>query len=381
MGIEKTKTINQAIALYVHGKSVADIANELHIPSSTIFWALRKANVPTRNGKPHLNKEQQEQIIHLFQSGRSRKDIAKIFGCHISSVISILCKYGFIGATYVSDKKSNEIAKMYIAGESLNQISKKLHISTTTVFNHCKKHNIITKTIGNRFELTHPNFFEILTAESAYFLGFFIADGCLMSRTGRNGTFSFGVNISDAYMVEIFQKSLGAPHKISINKGIARITITNEKVYKSLVAFGIPEKRKTYNLGDCSNLFCKLTNSNYARDFIRGFMDGDGCIFFNEKRGSHYVSFTAFSKSFLISIESLIRKRLNIEGKYVLQNNKYWRLNYYRKPVIEKLLGWIYNPEPTLQLSRKRQKWEYIKADYKYYKKKIRPPLSSLISH
>lgn len=54
-------------------------------------------------------------------------------------------------------------------------------------------------------------FLEINSDKKAYFLGFFIADGCVSFNTKNRcyGRFSFGIQIEDGYILEELAKELG----------------------------------------------------------------------------------------------------------------------------------------------------------------------------
>lgn len=141
------------------------------------------------------------------------------------------------------------------------------------------------------------------------------------------------------------------------------ITLTDQILYNSIVSWGIPEKRKTYNLDSCKTLFEKLKHAKCERDFIRGFLDGDGCIYVDANT-SNYISFTAYSKDFLESINNCIVNNTIISNGSFINVVNSWRLSFFGKERITKILEWIYNPLPKLLLRRKFEKWEQLKAKY-----------------
>jgi hypothetical protein len=359
MTTDTSQEMNRAIQLYVDGGNINEISTKTNVPTSSIYAELMKRNIPTRCGNKHLTVNDIEDICKLFKSGVTRKELALKFGYHKSSITNVLAKQQLIGNIYLSEELSQKIVTLYESNVSLSTISKMLNISMTTIHNHCKNHGLLLRNVGGRFDLEHPDFFETLTAESAYMLGIFIADGCLMTRKHRHGVLSFGLNLDDEYMVKNFQKLLGSPHKIRYYNNMASITITNQRVYNSITALGIPGKRKTYNLDECKPLFDKLSETTYERDFIRGFLDGDGSIHYSPKK-AHSVSFTAYSKKFLESIDKCIIRNVKVTNGYFISVGNSWRISYGGRNKVTKILKWIYESTSGLCLLRKKEKWDKI---------------------
>ena len=365
MNIDRLEKLNEAIKLYIAGQKICDISILLSIPAPTLYFEFKKRNI--NKGKVHLTDDQNKYIIELYKSGVSRKDISNKLNCHITSITKILRNNNFCGFEYITEEVSNKIANMYNTGKSLNEISQELNICMTTIHNHCKKHNIIIKQVGGKFVLTNPHFFETLTEDSSYMLGFFIADGCLMNSKNRKGTLSFGLDIQDQYMVENFKNLIGSPHKIRKDlknkRHMASIVLTDQTVYDSIIKWGIPKTRKTYNLDSCNMLFEQLQKNNFEKDFIRGFLDGDGCIYVG-KNSSNYISFTAYSNEFLESINNCIIRNTNVASGFFIRINNSHRLSFYGKDRIMKILNWIYNPSPKLFLLRKFNKYDQLKNKF-----------------
>ena len=61
--------------------------------------------------------------------------------------------------------------------------------------------------------INNDYFSEINSDKQAYFLGFFIADGCVSVNKAKrcNGRFSFGIQQMDGYILEELAKELGDP--------------------------------------------------------------------------------------------------------------------------------------------------------------------------
>ena len=61
--------------------------------------------------------------------------------------------------------------------------------------------------------INHDYFSEINSDKKAYFLGFFIADGCVSVNKAQrcNGRFSFGIQEEDGYLIEELGNEVNAP--------------------------------------------------------------------------------------------------------------------------------------------------------------------------
>ena len=149
---------------------------------------------------------------------------------------------------------------------------------------------------------------------------------------------------------------------------MSSLSITDDDLYNSIINWGLPRKHKTYNLDSCTYLFNELSKTQHSKDFIRGFLDGDGCIYVAKNKYNHKITFTSVSKNFLISIDNCLIDNLNINKGYfqniTSKNKNYWTLMYSGGNRIPKILNWLYYPNVNLFLIRKREKWENLQWIY-----------------
>lgn len=123
----------------------------------------------------------------------------------------------------------------------------------------------------------NENVFEIIdTEEKAYWLGFMYADGCVNRTSNR---IELSLKEEDYNHIVKFKTFLESEHTIGKkSKTIKdktyisyRLGITNEKLKNDLIKHGcVPNKTKVLK-------FPKL-NKKFIKHFIRGYLDGDGCI-------------------------------------------------------------------------------------------------------
>ena len=158
---------------------------------------------------------------------------------------------------------------------SLNKLSKMFDVSVDTIRSHFKKNGI---QIINRQNQTNrfSNIFEIIdTEEKAYWLGFLYADGYL-NRT-QPGHIELGLKKDDYNHIEKFKKFINSDNKISYRSETKsyRLSFSDSKMYKDLINHGCLERKSLI-------LKAPNINCNLRRHFIRGYVDGDGCLTYSK---------------------------------------------------------------------------------------------------
>lgn len=156
---------------------------------------------------------------------------------------------------------------------SLNKLSKMFDVSVDTIRSYFNKNGI---QIINRQNQTNrfSNIFEVIdTEEKAYWLGFLYADGYL-NRT-QPGHIELGLKKDDYDHIEKFKKFINSNNKISYRSKTKsyRLSFSDLKMYNDLINHGCLE---------CKSLILKAPNLQYnlKRHFIRGYVDGDGCLIY-----------------------------------------------------------------------------------------------------
>lgn len=348
------------INLYQDGYSATFISKNYNISIGVITRELDKRKILVRNRVYNYTKQFEKEIIEMHKDGYLIKDIANKFNFDQSCIGRLLRKKNLKTNNWLSTIKSQEITSLYEDGYSLNEISKIFNINPVTVYKHCLKQCKNIRPVGSKLPIDNISFFDNLNEKSAYILGIFIADGCLKPPN----IISFGLHIKDIYMVEKFKHLIGLHNKITIYKNMASITVKDNYLYESITQYKLPKSRKTYNLDGCNYLFNKLNNSNTTNHFIRGFLDGDGSIYYN-KTYYHKLSFSGYSREFLDSINKQICTTLSINTGYFHKrnNSNTYSLSFSGRKRILKICNWIYN-NASICLDRKKEKWLLIKNSY-----------------
>jgi len=184
--------------------------------------------------------------------------------------------------------------------------------------------------------------------ELSYAVGLIATDGCLYN-DGRH----LELTSKDIEQLETFKRCLGLNSKIGwkgssySTRRYPRVQFGNVKLYRWLLGIGLmPCKSK--RLGPL------LIPENYFFDFLRGSLDGDGCICTFQDPvypGSTrlYVSFHSASSPHLQWIHRMVTTQLPITG-FIRYGTRLWQLTYAKKASQQLLKALYYRPNlPCLQ--------------------------------
>lgn len=187
------------------------------------------------------------------------------------------------------------------------------------------------------------NYFQdINTSEKAYWLGMLLSDGNVYKTQ-----MTLKLQRRDRYLLERFKLSLSSEHPIhddisAEGHEFSSFFIGSKKLSQQLKSLGVIPN-KTFNVK-----FPKL-EKQFISHFIRGYFDGDGCMYNNKRH--HIWSIYSASKSFVKDLFTILKKETN------LHFNKYneTTISLSRKNDLIELEKYLYS-EATIFLPRKRIK-------------------------
>lgn len=259
-----------------------------------------------------------------------------------------------------SEQEKEDIAQDYLINYNIQLLAKKYKVSSARIRTVLKNKNITI--ISDRKELWKKRFprksdiFKIIdTPEKAYWLGFLYADGSVNKITN---TLRINLSTTDEEHLIKFKNFLEA-EKTEIKRNdkiengktyeISYFQISDEELINDLINKGcIPNK--TYSLSFPDQ---KILPKELSFHFIRGFFDGDGSIYFDNKRNRICINFTG-STNMLNSIKHIIGKdNVKLENK---NNFSVLHLDG-NKQVIDTLTKIYENSSDEIVLSRKFKKF------------------------
>lgn len=131
----------------------------------------------------------------------------------------------------------------------------------------------------------NDNYFHIINSEDkAYFLGFMMADGCILKGSHTSDYIRVGIhlNIKDIDIIEKFKYYTGSDHKIFIGDKFndCALRFVSRKMIEDLTKLGVTPKKTGAEKLNLSGI-----ELNMHRHIIRGLIDGDGWISFGNYNG------------------------------------------------------------------------------------------------
>lgn len=210
-------------------------------------------------------------------------------------------------------------------------------------------------------------FQNIDTPTKAYWLGFLFADGYIICRPeSRNYELGIELQAQDGYILQTLSNELGGIHKVAYKSSekafngyhyhteTSVLRIYSKQIVTDLMNHGVvPNKTNSEIFPRCSQ---------YLRDFVRGYLDGDGCIYIDYSGVSPhtFVSFTCSNQDFLTMLQCEIGTAIGILGHIYKEKDKKYRLVYFKDSDIPVLLNWIYYDQTLTMLTRKRDKYNEV---------------------
>ena len=175
---------------------------------------------------------------------------------------------------------TNQILELYKEGKSGTEIAKSLNTSRQVIYRKLDKLGIKIPNYHNSLKFDNTVFDIINTEEKAYWLGFLYADGSVRKNTNTVELSLKGSDVEHLQKFNSFMKNL-APVKLGISKcnkkeyTRCRCVITDKHFHTRLIELGcIPNKSLILKFPS-RDIF---TNKDLIKHFIRGYVDGDGCL-------------------------------------------------------------------------------------------------------
>jgi hypothetical protein len=291
-----------------------------------------------------------ELIIEMYIQGEKLKDISNKVSISVPHLINCLREKGLKRNKLELDK--NEIVNLYEKGFSTNQISKFLEIPKTNIHRRFKAYGIkISLSEAKRNPFINHSAFSSFTNKTCYWGGMLAADGCVT----ENGSIILSLQTLDKTHVEKFGRFVNYNKSVQVYNNMSRISFGSQEMKKDLENFNIVP-RKTHILKPISI----LNDEQLIKNFIRGYLDGDGCI--------HK---TGFSVSFAGTFEMLswIKEKLryfcscgNPSVFKVKGGTTTHEVKFNGKTQSRRILNWLY--KDSTEETRLDRKYKIAKDRY-----------------
>lgn len=247
---------------------------------------------------------------------------------------------------------NEQILHLIDEGKTMKEICNILQVNKSSIRKRLRKLNIVLPNRWNETKFNENIFDFIDTEDKAYWLGFIFADGYISS---SNYTFEISLSTKDLSHLEKFNNFMEhINYNIKIcktnfeNCTRCRWSITNKHLWKTLNSYGCtPRKSLTLEFPN-EDIF---TKKSLISHFIRGYVDGDGCIGLTRDKLVIQILGTELFLKEIIKYSAIDR------NLYTKKNHNTFTIAYSHSPAIQ-MGEYLYN-NATIFLDRKYNRYRF----------------------
>ncbi|WP_027954330.1 LAGLIDADG family homing endonuclease [Halobacillus kuroshimensis] len=224
---------------------------------------------------------------------------------------------------------NEEIAERYKNGERTAVIAGEAGITPDAIRLILKKMNVPMRPRGSWKRKYHVNehYFKTWSNNMAYILGFFAADG-MIPTNGQQISFSQ----KDRHILHLIKQELSSNHPIILNEttDVCILNINSKIIKDDLIQIHgfTPKKSMKVRIPEIPE--------NYKSHFVRGYFDGDGCVYKDKK----FINIVCGSKDFIYSLNDMLEEQ--VIRSQVKTFETYFRLYVSGKKDVLNFFNWIY---------------------------------------
>lgn len=232
--------------------------------------------------------EKENQIIQKYQQNVSIDEICNEYEVNEQQIRQVLKQNNIDRKkTSFSDELQERIIELYTQGHTQKYIEETLLISRSGIINTLKRNNIPRRSSSEnnqKYDRNSHYFDNIVTENQAYILGMLFADG--NNNTAHN-SITLSLQERDKHLLEQIAYEIGYSgplrlnplHEINPNyQNHYILNINDEHMSQTLNELGM------VNAKSLKLQFPIFLPQNLRRHFMRGYFDGDGNIYYDQKR-------------------------------------------------------------------------------------------------
>lgn len=226
------------------------------------------------------------------------------------------------------------------------------------------------RTVKSKYNCDHY-FFSREEEKSFYWAGFLAADGCCFQKSNYSKQICLSLSNKDRDHLNKFVNDVKFDGKI--HSSISRHSKTNPKwhdstkcgiaisstqLFDDLKKFNIvPVKTHIFNMTDW------LKNHELVNHFIRGYFDGDGCIWYHKEGKSPKAEITfRGTMELLTQIKDLFQDKIQLNSKVApYLSNGIGLIKYSGNRICTEIRDYLYK-DSTIYMDRKYKLCEEIKC-------------------
>lgn len=369
--------IDEIVSLYSNEKySINKLKKIYNLSSKTITNCLVDEGVHIRTiseTKQKITPEVEASFIEMYTvEKKSTTEIAKICGVGASTVMTYLRKNNIkLRGNGIPLETQSLIVHLYEDGYSEGEIENETGVCRITVRKILRKNNVrIREKYEYRVYTLDENYFDLIdTQNKAYVLGLFYADGNV-SKEKYN--IQLSLQECDKHILEQISEDMNSNAPLCFRnfekygrnqQNHYSLSLHSKVMHEALSRWGIVPQ-KTHAL-----TYPIFLSPEMHRHFIRGVLDGDGCIHIPYGKNGKIRSVSICGTyDFCLGFKDVIEQKLNIHCS-VIKNRKDPKSTTYKTVIsgkiqVYKFLSWIYE-DANLYLYRKHDIYQ------KYYNQEI----------
>lgn len=242
-----------------------------------------------------------------------------------------------------SEETIQKIIELRNSGKGVTEIGKILGIDRIAVSNNLKKRGFDT----SRNPIIKNIFSKIDNEEKAYWLGFLYADGYI----SKHNQIEVSLSIKDIEHLYKLKQFVNTNTKIIHDENRCRLLFCSKEMVEDLKRLGCINNK---------SLILDFPNSNQVPDelvrhFLRGYVDGDGCLCYTEKTQSFSITSTKLFFDGMLERTGWDKAKCNYypSGQAIT-----WRCYKEKIPLY---LHYLYD-NSTIYLDRKYEKYKSLTA-------------------
>lgn len=255
---------------------------------------------------------------------------------------------------------AEHVASLYESGRTMDWIANHLGTSKRIIANRLIEAGVKSRSHRERFNTVIARslvdyFSNFKGRESAYILGYTMADGSIAEQNGKCSGVHFACAIKDRALLDGIKRELNLHFEVKeVKNGTGvRLRLDCATVAEAFEANGVV-RRKTYI--DCD---FPIMPERCLPHYIRGVFDGDGCVYYNQEAGNMSVQFLG-SKKFISGLRDVLTERANVRENSVLSRPGHWSVAWQSADQIKRIHDFMYPSGDYMFLERKREKFQRI---------------------
>lgn len=351
------------IELYNQGVSSVNIGKIFGCSKNPITRVLHDNGIILDTSLRKINKSDYQKITAMYTSGMTQQEIADIYQCSQHTISRVMKNIGLsVRPNGITKEEVEQMYELYKKGFRLPQIADMYGIDRHTIGRAFKKNGFVTN--RKTYHCDEYYFDNVNTQDKAYIIGLLWADGCNQLERGK-------VTIQ---LQERDQKILEQIKNVSCNERPLYKTELNNKnpnwqnsIRLTWQSRHISEVLNDYGMVPRKSLVLEfpawLDESLYPH-FIRGYMDGDGSIYYSQQRNVFRASMIG-TKMFVDIVKDICKKVGVKTSLYHKKGHNDITYNLYTtsNSGTFTFLKWIYK-DANLKLERKYNKYQQALKNY-----------------